>query len=43
MTITTIVGGRAVFEDKQEQKLVAQCVMLVATYDGPVADPKYLD
>ena len=39
----TIFGGRAVFEDKWEQKLVARRVMSVATYDDPVVDPKYLD
>ena len=42
-TIATIFGGRAVFEDKWEQKLVARCIMSVATYDGPVSDLKYLD
>ena len=42
-TVATIFGGKAVSEDKQEQKLVAQHVMSVATYDNPVADPKYLD
>ena len=41
--VATIFGGCAVSKDKQEQKLVAWCVMLVATYDGPIADPKYLD
>ena len=33
----------AIPEDKREQKLIAQCVMSVATYDGPVSNPKYLD
>ena len=42
-TVATIFGGRAVSKDKWEQKLVARCVMSVATYDGPIADPKYLD
>ena len=42
-TVATIFGGRAVSEDKREQKLVARRVMSVATYDGPVADPKYLN
>ena len=41
--IATIFGGRAVSEDKWEQKLIARRIMSVATYDGPVADPKYLD
>jgi hypothetical protein len=42
-TVATIFGGRAVSEDKHEQKLVARCVMSVAAYDGPIIDPKYLD
>ena len=42
-TVATIFGGRAISEDKRGQKLVARCVMSVTTYDGPVADPKYLD
>ena len=42
-TVATIFGGRAIFEDKRVQKLVARHVMLVATYDGPIVDPKYLD
>ena len=42
-TAATIFGGRVVSKDKQEQKLVARCVMSVATYDGHVADPKYVD
>ena len=37
--VATIFGGRAVSEDKREQKLVARRVMSVAMYDGPVADP----
>jgi hypothetical protein len=41
--VATIFGGRAVSKDKQEQKLVSRHVMSVATYDGPVADPKYLN
>ena len=42
-TVATIFGGRAVSEDKREQKLIARCVMSVATYDGPIFDPKYLN
>jgi len=42
-TVATIFGGRAVSEDKREQKLVARCVMSVATCDGPVSNLKYLD
>ena len=42
-TIASIFGGRAASEDKQEQKLIAQRVMFVASYDDPIADPKYLD
>ena len=41
--VATIFGGRAVFEDKREKKLVARHVMSIATYDGPIADLKYLD
>ena len=42
-TIATIFGGRAASEDKREQKDVARHVMSVATYDGPIADPKYFN
>jgi hypothetical protein len=41
-TVTTIFGGRAVSEDKQERKLVACRVMFVTTYDDPIADLKFL-
>ena len=42
-TVASIFGGSAISEDKREQKLVAQHDMSVATYDGPIADSKYLD
>ena len=42
-TVTSIFGGRAASEDKREQKLVARRVMVVTSYDDPIADPKYLD
>ena len=42
-TITTILRGRAISKDEREQKLVARRVMSVTSYDGPIADPKYLD
>ena len=32
-TVATIIGWRVVSKDKREQKLVAQHVMSVATYD----------
>jgi hypothetical protein len=41
-TVTTIFGGRAVSKDKRERKLVARRVMSITTYDGPVADSKFL-
>ncbi|XP_066373464.1 uncharacterized protein [Miscanthus floridulus] len=42
-TVATIFGERAVSEDKREHKLIAQRIMSITTYDGPIADPKYLD
>ena len=42
-TVATIFGRRAVSKDMWEQKLVTRRVLSVATYDGPIADPKYLD
>jgi hypothetical protein len=41
-TITTIFGGCATHEDKRDHKLVAQRIKTAATYDGPIADPKFL-
>jgi hypothetical protein len=36
-------GGRAISEEKREQKLIARRIMSVIAYNGPIADPKYLD
>jgi hypothetical protein len=41
-TVTTIFEVHAVHEDKRDRKLVAHRVMLAATYDGPITDPKFL-
>jgi hypothetical protein len=41
-TVTTIFGGRPIFEEKREQKSVARHIMSVTTYDAPITNPKFL-
>jgi hypothetical protein len=42
-TVASIFSGRAASENRQEQKLTAQQIMSVTSYDDTIANPKYLN